>query len=151
MLRCLFVASLAAMIVLAGCKVSTKPRTLMTASPGQEPRMRRVAFDGEYRLYAATTTRRHRIGPDGAALATERLRRGERVGFRRAGGALTAVAAGESVPLEPGRAYLWQVRADPGQVDRTKTVVLMLAVGLGVTVALFAAADFSISAPAGFW
>ena len=120
MLRSLFVVSLAVTLCLTGCTTSTKPRTLMSLSAGQEPRVRRAPYDGEYRLYAASTDERRQRGPSGEPLATRQLFRREPIGFRVERGELTAVAGGARVPLQRGRPYLWQMRAEPGQADTAK-------------------------------
>ena len=136
MLRSLFVVSLAATLVLSGCKVSTTPRTVLTASADEKPRLRRAPHDGEYRLYAAGALRKTRRTATGEPLATQHLERDERLGFRRAGGTWSAVAGGHTIPLEPGRRYLWQMRANPGQTDPGKTVVLVIVIGAAVAIVI---------------
>lgn len=131
MLRSLFVVSLAAVVVLSGCKVSTTPKTLMTGS-AEKPRMRRALHDGEYRLYVAEGARPVRA--TGEPIASQHLDRDERIGFRRAGGTWSAVAGQQVIPLEAGRRYLWQMRPDPGQTDRGKTAALVIVIGVGIII-----------------
>ena len=140
MIRATFVASLAVLIVLSGCKVSTQPRTVLAAAPGEKLKVREARFNGEYRLFAAHGEPGKHPRPVGEPLATHRVRRGERLGFRRDGGELRAVAGAESIPIERG-AYVWQMRADKGQIDRTKTIALVVFVAGGaalITQAVFA-------------
>ena len=132
MLRPVGVVLLAAMVVLCGCRVSTRPRTVLTGSADDKPRLRRAPHDGEYRLYAAGATRETRKTATGEPLATQHLERDERFGFRRASGTWSAVVGQQVIPLEPGRRYLWQMRADAGQTDPGKTAVLVIVIGAAV-------------------
>jgi hypothetical protein len=138
MLRFVFVASLAAMVVLlSGCQVSTKPRTFASVSGDGPVKVAAAEVHGEYRLYTSQTAANGFPRPVGDALATHRLRRGQPVGFRRDAGQLQAIAGDAARPLERG-SYLWQVRADPGQFDKKGTTVVVLtgvAVALAITVA----------------
>ena len=144
MLRSLCVVSLALMLFLSGCRVSTAPRTVLTASADERPRLRRAPHDGEYRLYAAGTTRETRKTPTGEPLMTQHLERDGRLGFRRAGGTWSAVAGDQTFPLEPGRRYLWQMRADAGQTDPGRTAVLVIVIGVAVGIVIGAS---SMGAP----
>jgi hypothetical protein len=143
MLRPSLVMSLAVMIALCGCKASTKPKTLMTLSAGDKPRLRDAPFNGEYRLYAAARPERDdELVPSGEPLATQRLRRKEKVGFRSTGGELSAVAGEQTIALQRGSAYLWQMRADADQIDRSKTTALVVGiVAAGVITGLAIAAS----------
>jgi len=141
MLRPVFVASLAVLVALSGCRASTQPRTILTAAPGERLKVQMAPFDGEYRLFAAHSDPGKHARPVGEPLATHRVRRGEPVGFRRDAGELRAVAGGESIAIERGQ-YVWQMRADKGQIDRTKTAALIvggIVLGAFVTQAVFAA------------
>jgi hypothetical protein len=146
MLRSLSITSLAVLVVLSGCKASTKPRTLMDAAPGEPLRVRKAPFNGEYRLFR-TETPGYWEKPVGEPLATLRVRRGERVGFRRHGGELQAVAAAESVAIERG-SYIWQMQPDKDQVDRAKTIGLVLFIAGSAALAAQVAFASSFSFPA---
>jgi hypothetical protein len=141
MRRSLFVVSLAVIIALSGCKASTKPKTLMRLSADDKPRLRAAPLNGEYRLYAATRpSKRSEFAPSGEPLATQRLRRKDPLGFRRtSGGELSAVAGEQTIALQRGSAYVWQMRPDADQIDRTKTTMLVvgiIAVGVFTGIAI---------------
>ena len=105
--------------------------------------MRSAPFSGEYLLYEAAAERKgsRKHVPRGEPLATQRLGRRELIGFRAAGGETTAVAGDTAVPLTPGRPYLWQMRADKGQVDGARTAVLLIGIGLGAAAIIAASAS----------
>ena len=133
----LVVLSLALVVALSGCQVSTKPRTFASVAPERPAKVSAAGVHGEYRLYASMTEADGFARPVGEPLATHHLRRGERVGFRRDAGQLQAIAGDASQPLEKGN-YLWQVRADKGQLDKQATTALVItgvAVALAVAVA----------------
>lgn len=125
MLRFLVPVSL--LFVLCGCMTPTKPRTVMSVSPGGESKVRRATFNGQYQLFAMQTDAGEGA-PDGEPLATHRLRRGQTFGFRSDVTGLRAVAGNESIPLARGR-YFWEMRADKGQVDGPRTVTVVAIVG----------------------
>ena len=140
MSRSASVVLLAVMIVLSGCLVSTKPKSVSFAAPNDDVRIRKAPFNGEYRLFAMRTDRGETKAV-GEPLATQRLRRGERLGFRRQAGRLTAVAGADAIPVEDGR-YAWEMRADDGQTDASRTVafvVLLVFTGALIGQAIFAA------------
>jgi hypothetical protein len=134
-----FVLSLALIVALAGCQVSTKPRTFARVSADHPAKVTPAGVHGEYRLYAAADSTAGFAQPTGDPLATHHLSRGEPVGFRRdASGQLQAIAGDASQPLANG-SYFWQVRADKGQIDKQATTALVLtgaAVVLAVSMAL---------------
>jgi len=140
--RLVIVIALAVVVPLAGCHMTTRPRLVAEALEGRKVRMQTAPYDGEYRLYAAAVVDGGPWPqPVGEPLAEHRLRRREPLGFRRVGGELSAVAGDAVMALESGsgRAYVWQMRADGGQVDRNKT---MFVVAIAVTlVAGFAGAS----------
>jgi hypothetical protein len=139
MLRSVFVVSLAMMIVLSGCRASTGPRTVTRVTPEYEARVRKAPYRGEYQLYAADYDEGGWVKPRGEPLATYRLNPGQPVGFRPTSEGLRAVVGKETVPLERGE-YLWQMRADAGQIDRTKTrVFLIIAIGVPIVAYIGAA------------
>ena len=113
--------------VLCGCVTPTKPRTVMSVTPRGEPKVRRAVFNGQCQLFAMQAHAEGR-GPTGEALATHRLRRGDALGFRADGDGVRAVAGNNSMPLARGH-YLWEIRADRGQIDGPRTVTLVAMVG----------------------
>ena len=127
MLRSISVVLLAAMVVLSGCQVSTKPRTISDGISDGKLKVRKAPFNGQYELFEARTNEDGERNVVGEPLATERLRRGDRLGFRRAEGQLQAIAGDRSIPLTGDR-YAWQMRADKGQVDGSRTVALVVLV-----------------------
>ena len=130
MLRSASVVSLAVMIFLSGCQVSTKPKMVASAAPDNKLKVREAPFHGEYQLFQAQSDRETgRTQMIGEPLATQRLRRGESLRFRRESDQLHAIAGAESIPLETGR-YAWQMRADAGQTDGSKTVAFVVLVGV---------------------
>jgi hypothetical protein len=139
---------LALIVPLSGCHMTTHPRVVAeVAAGGGKVSVRPAPYDGEYRLYAAGRGAGPWAQPVGEPLATHRLRRREPVGFRRGpGDALSAVAGEQVIPLERTNVgYLWQMRADAGQLDRNKAVVLAavaLALAFGFAGATVAAAPF---------
>ena len=132
MLRRVGVVWLAAMVVLCGCQVSTKPRVFASVSADGPANVSPAEVRGEYRLYASKIAANGFPGPVGDPLATHHLGRGDPVGFRRDGAQLQAIAGDASRPLDRG-SYLWQVRADPGQFEKKGTTVVVLT---GVAIAL---------------
>jgi hypothetical protein len=140
MLRRICIVALAAVVMLSGCQASTKPRTIASARPGAAEQLRGAQFSGEYRLYASRDDGGKWPAPVGEPLATQHLARGQRVGFRTENGALRGVAGDTSVPLERGQ-YIWQMRADKGQVDRGATTALVAAIA-GVALAVAVASIF---------
>ena len=129
MLRPLCVVMLAAMVVLSGCQASTKPKVVKTVSADEAPGVRSAPFNGQYQLFATQSGSGRNATHAGEPLATHRLRRGEPVGFRAGDdGALRGVAGTESIPLPRGR-YLWEMRADDGQVDAGHTATVALIAG----------------------
>ena len=127
MLRPICVVFLAAMVVLSGCQVSTKSKTVSEGISDGKLRVRKAPFNGQYQLFEARTNADGERKVVGEPLATERLRRGDRLGFRRAEGQLQAIAGDRSIPLAGDR-YAWQMRADKGQVDGTRTVAFVVLV-----------------------
>ena len=125
MLRPICVVLLAAMVVLSGCQASTKPRTISDGVSDEKLKVRKAPFNGQYELFEARKDANGERKLVGEPLATERLRRGDRLGFRRADGQLQAVAGDRSIPLTGDR-YAWQMRADKGQVDGSRTVALVV-------------------------
>jgi hypothetical protein len=130
----------------AGCQVSTKPRTIAEVSPERKAAVRPAPYSGEYRLYAVLVQRGGWAQPSGEPIITERLERNAPLGFRTSsepGQSLTAVAGERTVTLEPAGHYLWQMRADAGQVDRQKTAALVIGIAaVGITIGLLALAPW---------
>ena len=134
---------LCAAVLLAGCRVDTQPQTVVRHVPEKSVALREAGYDGEYRLFVARQSGRYKpLEPQGEPIATHRLSRGQPLGFSRSIGGhdLTAVAGDEHVVLEPGQSYVWQMSATAGQIDRFKTVLLIvtiagLVIGIGVAAA----------------
>ena len=142
--KVLVVLSLCGAISLGGCVATTSPqRVASLAEPDTAPRHRtvtRTEYTGEYALYSVSPHDRRRT-----LLRSLRLGRNEPIGFRVAGGRVSAIAGSTELPLGPGQ-YLWELKADPGQPDwRHTTVVVLLVVVVVILcvvtgVALYAAA-----------
>ena len=136
MLRSLFVVSLAVIVVLSGCQASTKPKTVSAMEPQQRKlKLREAPFNGKYELFEAQSDSREGTTLVGEPLASEQLRRGERLGFRREGDELYAVAGAKEIPIGTGQ-YAWQMRADKGQIDGSKTVAFVVLVAAVTALAL---------------
>ncbi|MEA2707790.1 MAG: hypothetical protein QOF78_391 [Phycisphaerales bacterium] len=122
-LRLPIIAALCLCILLTGCHVGSGPKNVARYKPGDDPEMKRARYWGDYKLYAIGNQRNPRAGQD--PVATVHLASDERVGFKRdANGYVVAAAADQVFPLERQN-YLWQMNADPQQIDKGK-------VGLGV-------------------
>ena len=143
MFRLLTVGVLTGALLLAGCRVDTRPKVAVRHDVGGQPRLRKAPHPGIFRLYllppsgtssagASATTR-----PAGRELLVEStLRRGERVGFaRNAQGQLVAIA-GDGTPLllQEGRSYLWQMQAEPGHDHRNTAALIVIVVGVVVVI-----------------
>jgi hypothetical protein len=127
MLRSAMLVLLCAMIVLAGCQPSTKPKTVSSISPDGQAKVVKARLGGQYQLFAFQTSSGAEA-KTGEPLATHQLRRGDTVGFRSDANGLRAVAGDQSMPLAPGH-YLWEMRADKGQVDNRRTGAMVVLVG----------------------
>jgi hypothetical protein len=144
---------------LAGCKAGTNERTFLSCRLDRHVSVRDAPYDGEYRLYRVA----EHVKPTtqfATPLRSERLKRGEKIGFARdESGQLVAVVRVERVPLDAHSAedgvYTWTVQPDPGQIDRGKTlllvvvVVAVIATGVAIGVAASNAPSGFAFAPAG--
>jgi len=139
MLRPLMVMMLACALLLAGCRVDTRPKAVMEHAAGEQPALRKAPRRGEFFLYALPAG----ANKDAREAAAARelilrclLAKGERFGFARSSdGGLEAVPGkGDREALDPDRSYVWEMRAAPGQLDRQRTALLAAAIVLGVVV-----------------
>ena len=141
--RVVLIGVLSLCIVLTGCQVNTKPRTVAHYEPGDVPDVRKARYFGEYRLYALGKARHP--AQDAEPLGTVRLAADEWVGFKRdKSGYVIATAAEQTFALERQQRYAWQVRPDATQPGGKTGISLgVLAVFVGI-VALGAAALYTI-------
>lgn len=145
MFRPLMVMMLASALLLAGCRVDTRPKTVMEHTAGQQPALRKAPRRGEFFLYALPT----QAEADAEAASWEGkgafarelvlrclLAKGEPFGFARGSdGRLEAVPGnGDREALEPDSSYVWVMRAAPGQLDKQRTALLTAAIVLGFVV-----------------
>jgi hypothetical protein len=139
-------------LLVAGCRTPTKERVLVRYEPSRRPEVRKAPYDGQYRLYAART--KHPTTASATPVLEARLAKGELVGFARDGvGGLLAVVRGEQQPLSASvagaaseSAYVWTMQRDPGQIDWTRTALLVgTIVVVGVVIGVAAAAASSAS------
>lgn len=81
MLHTLITSCTIVAVALAGCSAGTAERVLLRGQTSRRPEVRKAPYDGEYRLYATAkgkpTTR------TSSPLRSERMKRGERIGFAR--------------------------------------------------------------------
>ena len=128
MLRHFCVVSLAVIVALSsGCQPSTKPKTVSSISPDGQAKVVKTRLRGQYQLFAFQPSSGVQA-KTGEPLVTHQLRRGDVLGFRSDAAGLRAVAGDESTPLARGH-YLWEMRADKGQVDNRRTAAAVLMVG----------------------
>ena len=135
-------------VLLAGCRTPTNERTLVRYEPSERLEVRRAPYHGQYRLYAARM--KHPTTARATPVLEARLAKGELVGFARDSvGELFAVVRGERQPLSApvaGIAYVWTMQPDPGQVDWTRTALLVgTIVVAGVVIGVAAAVASSAS------
>ena len=164
MLHTLITSCTIVAVALAGCSAGTAERVLLRGQTSRRPEVRKAPYDGEYRLYATAkgkpTTR------TSSPLRSERMKRGERIGFARDNSGRIVVVVRDvqtAPPLTPptptmlgysaaptaadaadataddGSGYTWTVQPDGGQIDRTKTALLIaaiVAIGVGVGVGI---------------
>ena len=142
-------------LLVAGCRTPTNERVLVRYEPSARPEVRKAPYHGQYRLYAARM--KHPTTASATPVVEARLAKGELVGFARDGvGGLIAVVRGEQQPLSATvagaaseSAYIWTMQPDPGQIDWTRTALLVgtiVVVGVVIGVAAAAASSSSSSA-----
>ena len=120
-------------IVLSGCHVGTQPRTVARYKPGRDLEMKDAKYWGEYRLYALEPGQRN-PAPGAEAVASVRLAEDEKFGFGRdASGYVVATAADQVFPIERQN-YVWQMKPDEAQPDKTRRDLAIFGVFLGVMV-----------------
>jgi len=111
---------------LAGCRISTNERVILRYDP-QKIVVQNARYNGQYRLYAAT--RRSPTTQTATPLIDERLTKGETFGFTRdSAGILVAVIRGQTRPIPDQVVAIWTLQADPGQLDRERTALLIVTV-----------------------
>ena len=141
-------------LLVAGCRTPTNERALVRYEPSRHPQVRKAPYNGQYRLYATRT--KHPTTASATPVVEARVAKGELVGFARdAVGGLFAVVRGEQQPLSVSvagsaseSAYVWTMQPDPGQIDRTRTALLVgtiVVVGVAIGVAASAASSGSSS------
>ena len=126
-------------VALAGCQVSTAPKTVASVREPQAPTMIRAPWNGEYTLYLIPADR----APKSVVQATH-LRKGDPLGFRRRDGGIVAAAADWEAPIGPG-SYEWVMKPDPGQTDPVASAILIAVVVVVATaagLAIWAITDF---------
>ena len=139
MSRPLMIVTLSCALLLAGCRVDTRPRTVMEHTAGDHPTLRKAPRRGEFFLYALPAASDVEAGGVTAGrelILRSLLAKGEQFGFARSsGGGLEAVPGkGDREPLDADRSYVWVMRAAPGQLDKQRTAFLAAAIVLGVVV-----------------
>ena len=151
--RCIILLTMAGLL-LSGCKASTAERVFLRSTAGHGYAVREAPYNGQYRLYADTEEGRAKPTTQTAMpIRSERLSRGERIGFLRdESGRIVAAVRDERIVVgtqtpQPSDHYVWTMQADAGQTDWNKTGLLVLAVavgvGIGVGVAVAASAPSS--------
>jgi hypothetical protein len=147
-------------VLAAGCRTPTHERALVRYEPSERLEVRKAPYHGQYRLYAARM--KHPTTASATPVLEARLAKGELVGFTRDGvGELFAVVRGEQQPLSPSGTsaavedvYVWTMQPDPGQIDPTRTVLLVgtiVVVGVVIGVAAPAASSASSSTTTIAW
>jgi hypothetical protein len=140
-------------LLVAGCRTSTNERALVRYEPSGRLEVRKAPYHGQYRLYAARTKRP--TSASATPVVEARLAKGELVGFARDGvGGLFAVVRGEQQPLSGwgvgaagDGAYVWTMQPDAGQMDPTRTALLVVTiVVVGVVIGVAAASSASSTA-----
>ncbi len=108
-MKCLLSIFLA---TLAGCAAVGGEKTIVKVDRDQPPVVKQAPAAGSYGLFSAT---------DRSPILTVVLRGGERLGFRRTGNGLVAVAGDTEVPLAGGKDYDWRrIPRDVHEGDRGK-------------------------------
>jgi hypothetical protein len=147
-------------LLLAGCRTPTNERVLVRYEPSGRPEVRKAPYHAQYRLHAART--KHPTTASATPVVEARLAKGELVGFARDGvGGLFAVVRGERQPLPASvagaasdGAYVWTMQPDPGQIDWTRTALLVgsiVVIGVVIGVAASAASSASSSTSTIAW
>ncbi len=144
--------SLIASLLLAGCQAGTNERILVRSNSASPENVLKAPYNGQYRLYRGTAMAP--AAQQAEPVMTRTLSRGDLIGFtHESRGRLLAVTRTERTPLDDpatqtsagNAAYTWTVQPDPGQVDPTKTALLVLGVGalvgigVGITIGVVAA------------
>jgi hypothetical protein len=139
-------------VLLAGCRTPANERVLQRYDPARRPQVRKAPYAGQYRLYA--TADRHPTMAGATPLRDLRLAKGELIGFARdSADQLVAVVRGEHTPLDRSdsaasdeAAYVWTMQPDAGQIDATRTALLVGGiVVVGIVIGVAAAAASSVS------
>jgi len=118
-------------VVLAGCQVSTAPKTVVAIREPQGPAMILAPWNGEYTLYRLPGDRSPK-----SVVQVARLKKGEPVGFRRRDSGIVAAAADWEASIGPG-SYEWVMKPDAGQTDPVATAIFIAVVGVaGATTAI---------------
>ena len=130
-------------LVLTACQTPTNERPLSRHVSGGKLQVRKAPYDGEYRLYASAE--RRPSARSATPLLNERLVKGELIGFDSDNsGDLVAVVRGEERPLGDAATglgeYVWTMQPDAGQIDRARTVLLVIGVVAVIGIAVGVAA-----------
>lgn len=123
---------------LIGCQVSTAPTGVARLDREHAVSMMRAPWNGQYTLYLLPSDRKGQR----SVVQTAHLKKNEPLGFRQRDTGPVAVAGDLEVPVGPGE-YEWVMKPDPGQPNWLGTVglvVLIVAIGAGVVVILYAIA-----------
>ena len=133
-----YIALLCIFVTLSGCHVSTAPTTVVRYNPQLPPSMIKATYHGQYLLYPMSG-RMTAPARDAQPIASRRLAPGDRIGFLRdANGTVLAVAGADAIPIAQQH-HLWQMRADPGQIDKAKTSAVVTTTVLIVVIAALTA------------
>ena len=116
-------------VALAGCQVSTAPKTVVTVSEPQGPTMIRAPWNGEYTLYFLPADRSQK-----SVVQAAHLKKGDPLGFRRRDSGIVAAAGDWEGPIGRG-SYEWVMKADPGQTDPVGTAIVIAVVVVVVAAA----------------
>lgn len=116
-------------VALAGCQVSTAPKTVVTVREPQGPTMIRAPWNGEYTLYIVPAD-----GSGKSVVQPTHLKKGDPLGFRRRESGIVAVAADWEEAIGRG-SYAWVMKPDPGQTDPVATAIVIAVVVVAVSAA----------------
>lgn len=125
-------------VALAGCQVSTAPKSVLKIREPQATMMR-APWNGQYTLYHRPDERSPKT-----VVQSAHLRKGDPLGFRRRDSGIVAVADEWEAPIAPGT-YEWVMQPDAGQTDPVATAILIAVVVVVAAVAaivIWSAIDF---------
>lgn len=105
-----------------GCHVDTSPQIVRRFGPNQSSLLSDTEYSGQYKLWKAKLEKEGDLTPTGEAMADLHLIKGTPLGFTHStSGEPVAVAGKQGFSLDAGGHYVWQMKADAGQIDHEKT------------------------------